>query len=290
MTSNDSKTHRLRDGRLLGYAEYGDPDGVAWFFFHGSGDSRLLLEPMADAAVRTGVRLISPDRPGVGLSEFQPKRSFMGWPSDVAELADALSVGQFVVAGGGGGAVHALACAHQIPSRLRATVISSCVPPRLEEMLPGRGDRVGVWLLRHASWLAPTVFGRRAAKVRSAPDKEWAHRLAVNDGEDLEFYRQPGRQQFWQGMQREAYRQGPRGVAQEMNLLARPWGFDLRDVTGKVFLWQGEHNPALGRSARAIAATLPDCEAVFVPTGGWLWVLSHPDELFSSVNSALGER
>ena len=35
---------RLRDGRLLGYAEYGDPDGKPLFYFHGSPGSRLAAE------------------------------------------------------------------------------------------------------------------------------------------------------------------------------------------------------------------------------------------------------
>jgi hypothetical protein len=88
-------------------------------------------------------------------------------------------------------------------------------------------------------------------------------------------------------MQLEAYRQGPSGVAQEMNLLARPWGFELKDITGTVFLWQGEDNPLLADPAHAIAAALPDCKAVFVPTGGMLWVLSHAEELFRAINSTL---
>jgi len=32
---------RLRDGRILGYAEYGDPTGRPAFLFHGTPGSRL---------------------------------------------------------------------------------------------------------------------------------------------------------------------------------------------------------------------------------------------------------
>ncbi len=283
MIETDAKTHRLRDGRLIGYAEYGDPNGTPWFFFHGSGDCRLLLEPLAGAALRAGVRLLAPDRPGIGLSEPDPGRTFLSWPADVAELADALSIGRFVVVGGGGGAVHALACALQIPSRLLATIISSCAPPHLEDMLESQGDRLGVKVLRVAPWFGPWVFGKRAAKVRTSPNGDWARRLAANHGEDLVFYEAPGRQQSWQRMQLEAYRQGSAGVAQEMNLLARSWGFVLADVTTKVYLRQGDDAHLLAPAAHSIASALPDCDARFIPGGGMLWLLSHPDELFQEI-------
>ncbi len=64
-------TVRLGDGRLLGYAEWGDPAGAPVLFFHGGGMSRLGAIGES-AAGRLGVRLIGLDRPGFGLSDFQP--------------------------------------------------------------------------------------------------------------------------------------------------------------------------------------------------------------------------
>src|SRR6266496_1502611 len=64
----------LPDGRWLAYAEFGDPDGRPVLFLHGTPGYRL--NPWAtDAELRSaGVRLIAPDRPGVGRSTPQPRR------------------------------------------------------------------------------------------------------------------------------------------------------------------------------------------------------------------------
>lgn len=87
MRITDSKVSRqikLHDGRMLGYAEYGDPGGTPVFYFHGFPTSRL------------------------------------DWPDDVADLADELELDRFVVLGGSGGGPFAAACAFRIPARLTA--------------------------------------------------------------------------------------------------------------------------------------------------------------------------
>lgn len=58
----------LKDGRRLGFAEYGDPDGVPCFYFHFAPGSRLdpaVLFARCPAAL-AGIRLIAVDRPGLG--------------------------------------------------------------------------------------------------------------------------------------------------------------------------------------------------------------------------------
>jgi pimeloyl-ACP methyl ester carboxylesterase len=88
----------LRDGRMLGYAEYGDPAGTPVLLFNGSA-SRLFY-PLDDAQVRAAhARMITVERPGIGRSDFKPQRTLLDWPDDIGELADALGVHQFAVAG-----------------------------------------------------------------------------------------------------------------------------------------------------------------------------------------------
>jgi len=81
---------RLRDGRALGYAEYGCSQGDTVFFFHGWPNSRLEAAFGAVAAARLGVRLIGVDRPGYGLSDFCARRRLLDWPDDVVQLSDRL--------------------------------------------------------------------------------------------------------------------------------------------------------------------------------------------------------
>jgi pimeloyl-ACP methyl ester carboxylesterase len=84
----------LRGGRMLGYAEYGAPEGVPVFYFHGFSGSRLdyLLADSGDAARETNARIIAADRPGTGLSAFKRSRQILDWPDDVIELADLLGI------------------------------------------------------------------------------------------------------------------------------------------------------------------------------------------------------
>jgi pimeloyl-ACP methyl ester carboxylesterase len=86
---------KLRDGRRLGYAEFGDPRGKPFLFFHGYPGSPWDGVETGHAAERLGVRLIAPDRPGMSLSDFQPNRRLLDWPQDVLELTNALELDHF---------------------------------------------------------------------------------------------------------------------------------------------------------------------------------------------------
>src|SRR5215475_3198278 len=110
---------RLADGRALGYAEFGDSGGEPFFYFHGHPGSRLEARFAESAATAAGVRIIALDRPGYGLSDWQPGRAILDWPADVTEAADLLGIGGFSVVGGSGGGPYALACAYRLPDRVR---------------------------------------------------------------------------------------------------------------------------------------------------------------------------
>src|SRR4051794_22239416 len=88
----DATTIRLHDGRTVSYAEYGDPHGKPLLMMHGFPDSRITRNPDDALTASLGVRLIIPDRPGIGLSDFKPARSVVERMADFAELADALGL------------------------------------------------------------------------------------------------------------------------------------------------------------------------------------------------------
>jgi pimeloyl-ACP methyl ester carboxylesterase len=132
---------RLRDGRALGYAQYGDPGGPPIFFFHGSPGSRIQRHPDASIARELGARIITMDRPGYGLSDFQPARTLLDWPADVAQLADALGIDHFAAIGLSGGGPYLLACAYAMPDRLCSAIVVSGMgpldePDALEGVMP----------------------------------------------------------------------------------------------------------------------------------------------------------
>jgi pimeloyl-ACP methyl ester carboxylesterase len=91
----DSSIH-LPDGRLLAFAEWGDPKGRPVFLFHGMPGSRLFFpDPVVAAEAR--VRAITVDRPGMGRSDPQPGHRIADWPRDVVALAEQLGLDRFGV-------------------------------------------------------------------------------------------------------------------------------------------------------------------------------------------------
>jgi len=151
-------THQicLPDGRLLAYAQHGDLNGKPVFFFHGTPSSRFLRHPDDVLTSSLGIRLITIDRPGFGLSDSYPNRKLLDWPDDVAAVADVLGIERFAISGLSGGGPYAAACAYKIPHRVTmAGIICGVGPTDLPEhvalMYPIR--RLGVRLARSAPWL-----------------------------------------------------------------------------------------------------------------------------------------
>jgi pimeloyl-ACP methyl ester carboxylesterase len=73
-----SQSITLNDGRRMGFAEYGDPYGHPILLFVG-GSSRVVRPP----EILPNIRLLTIDRPGLGLSDFQPGRKLLDFPDDV---------------------------------------------------------------------------------------------------------------------------------------------------------------------------------------------------------------
>ena len=84
MTDN---LHEMRDGRTLEVLEYGDHAGHPTFFFHGLIGSHHQASYISDEAARIGIRIIAPNRPGVGRSEFVERRTALESVADVEDVA-----------------------------------------------------------------------------------------------------------------------------------------------------------------------------------------------------------
>ncbi len=100
MVTRDSQTFVLPDRRVLGYAEFGRPDGYPLLFFHGFPMSRLEGYGFDKVARRQNLRVVALDRPGFGLSTFQPGRRITDWPADVQSFAEHMQLTRFAILGG----------------------------------------------------------------------------------------------------------------------------------------------------------------------------------------------
>jgi pimeloyl-ACP methyl ester carboxylesterase len=277
------QTVPLRDGRRLGYAEYGRRDGKPGFYFHGHPGSRLEPEFAGEASAEAGLRIIALDRPGYGLSDFLPDRTILDWPRDVAEVADMLGLSVFSVIGSSGGGPYALACARELPDRITKVGLISAVGPY---DAPGttegmrRRNRIGFQLGARFPPLTRLAMWSMARQMRRDPERTLDAVAEAMSSTDAELAARPEVRRVLAADVAEAFRQGSRGAAFDVVLLGRPWGFRLDEITARVFLWQGELDvlvpPAMGRH---LAAEIPNCHATFFPEEGHLLFVEHISEI-----------
>lgn len=271
------KQVKLTDGRRLGYAEFGDPAGEPVFFFHGMPGSRLFRNPDDSIAESLGVRLIVVDRPGIGLSDLKPKRKLLDWPDDVVDLADALQLDRFAVAGVSAGGPHAMACAYKIPYRLSGVaLISAAAPHRAPGVTEGMNPRIkssfqtaGCGCLPWWSLLPAMMIYARTGRHR--PEILWQRMIDASPPGDQALLREPAiKAVFLQSLQ-ETYRRGPRGHIIDALAIARNWGFHVREITTPVQLWQGLGDPQVPPAmARYLAQTMLTCRPTYIPDEGHL--------------------
>lgn len=269
-------TLTLRDGRTIGYAQYGDPSGKPVFFFHGGAGSRL--EHPADVCA-IGARLICTDRPGHGLSDFQPDRKLLDWPDDVAQLANHLGINRFYVLGWSAGGPHALACAYQLPERVLAGAVAAGLGPMNRPaatkgfVFPGQAF---IFAAQNFPWLIGLF--RRTARNTVWGDTEEAKQQLLSSipDDDKERMLQSGNLDMWFADVREGYRQGWQGVARDDIVIMQDWGFDIADIRVRVDIWHGEQDrnvPLL--SSEHMRDRIPNNRATFLPGEGHFFLLSH---------------
>src|SRR5438132_10534488 len=85
----------LENGRVIAFEEYGDTTGVPVIFCHGWPSSRTMARLTDEAARDLGIRIISPDRPGISRSRLQPDRKLIHWPYVVERLGNPLDLRGF---------------------------------------------------------------------------------------------------------------------------------------------------------------------------------------------------
>lgn len=246
--TKENQTLTLPDGRDLGFAEYGSPRGKPLLFFHGLPSCRYEGE-FHYLGLRYNARVLSIDRPGMGLSSFQPNRKLLDWPSDVREFARKLGLDEYRVLGGSGGGPYALACAKALSqNQLKGVgVLAGAAPAEAgtEGMFLSQRLywKIGAWFPGlagvYSDWaIMPAVRESDPAVLEGLLVNEMKSRLSETDSSvfaDEEVVKRTGR------IMRESFRQGSRGYVGEIRIVARPWGFDLRDIDFKgVRIWCGQ--------------------------------------------------
>ncbi len=284
---------RLADGRDLAFSEYGDPSGYPVIYCHGFPSSRREASVIHRAAQHTQVRIIAPDRPGFGASDYKANRKITDWPADVADLADHLQLGSFALLGVSGGAPFALATAASIPERLSGcTLVCPLGPVYKPEVLSQMRlpVRLNFEAAIHTPWfLRPLYGGLTSSLLFHWPQfVEGLVRDVVSTPADRQALADPEVSAIFSETVRDAMKNHARGAQQDLDLFVRPWGFDCGEIKAPITVWHGEQDAMVPVAhGHWYARELPHCQGRFLPEEGhYSLPLFHAEEILQSLFSA----
>ena len=270
---NGEKVIHVEDDARITLTEYGDPAGVPVVFCHGWPSSGTMAELTEDAAREVGVRIISPDRPGISGSALQKERRLLDWPPLLGSIVDRLGIGEFRILAISGGAPYAYVTALAMPARVRAIAVVSGVPPIHElgnhaGLLPLHRWMLALYRMRpellRTCFHAARPFISMRASIRVA--RGLVRLLQPCDAESL---RDSAAFNACFESQRRAWRGSAEGVMMDAKIYAEPWGFALEDIDVPVRLWHGRNDRTFSvRLAEAVARRLPNCTAHYVDNAG----------------------
>jgi pimeloyl-ACP methyl ester carboxylesterase len=262
--TGDGSTTRTPDGRVISWAEYGDPEGLPVVFLHGTPGGRMGRAPHHERYLREGVRVICPERPGYGASGRNPGRSVRDGGADVVTILDALGVERAVVIGGSGGGPHALATADVAPSRVLSVGVLVGAAPLMDADLTELADvnRTVLDAVRSGTDLAPLLAPIRTALLEQGV-------AAVLDGpeSDKELWR--AKAEAMQVDLNSSLADGTAGMEDDYRAIwGSPWGFELASISVPVVWMHGRADKAVPlAAAERAAAQLPQCRFITVGSG-----------------------
>lgn len=268
----------LADGRRLGWAEWGQQDGTPVLLIPGAATSRWLGFG-AEAVGPLGVRLVSVDRPGLGVSSPAPSRSFADFATVVGWFAEARGFGRLPVVGSSQGAPFALACAAAGVTGPLAVVSGAdeVAAPTFAAALPAQ-------LRGLVELVATDPAAAEAVLTGFDADAMWRMVIGGSPASDLAVYTAPAFEAAYRRAMAEAFGQGPEGYAMDTVLAMGRWPFDLSAVGARVDIWYGaddtSHSPDNGAT---LAARIPGSRLRVVPGVGGAVLWTHAEPILRSL-------
>ncbi|MEY9954178.1 pimeloyl-ACP methyl ester carboxylesterase [Leifsonia sp. EB34] len=309
-------TFTLRSGRRVGVTTLGDAVAERVVVFCHPAPGSSVFDPDPDASANRGVHIVSLDRPGYGSSDPWPAGS---WPSivgaadDIAEyiremkrLEAPIGVNRpptIGIAGWSAGGRVALAFAARHPELVdRVAVVATPAPnehvPWIPPELQKQSDELGRLSPDEARSRLSAMLQDQADAIRSADLESGVPLDVLGVGPvDAGVLALRGLEDRLGRMLKDAYRQGPGGVAADiLSYTARPWGFDPSAVQAKTLIVAGQADPIAGHPHAAwYQRTIPDARMEVVPGAGHLviapawdrvleFLAPHPQPLHDSGN------
>jgi len=277
----------LNDGRTLGFAEYGDLEGYPIVYCHGSQSSRLEMHYDPSFATKNNLRIITIDRPGHGISDFNSKGSILSFAKDAKHLMEHLKIDKFSVAGMSAGAPFALAIAYLFPKNvLKASVISGFAPytPESKSHL-SKEVKTMLSLAKSVPWLIRLVLKNQAKQLKRNPKKALKSFLKIMSEADQEVLKNASVMNVIENMFIEAFRNGSQGVAHEISkILVKDWNFELSKIQIPVTFWQGnKDNNVPSKWAELMKNEIQQATLHSYSEDGHLIIFQQAEEIFTDL-------
>ena len=281
----------LRDGRTVGYATWGDPDGAPVLIGHGTPGSRLALSPGLDDPEwirQQRLLFIGIDRPGYGYSDPWPEATLLDCAGDFVRVADDLGLERFAALGFSGGAPYVLALGVLVPQRLRGVDVVSGLgmldrPGALEGM--SEGDVEEIKMAGEAPDELATARGEAARAIQEDPEGMFAGLSEELPGVDRRALERPEVRAVLIETFQEAVRQGATGWIDDELRQVRPWPFRLEEISGvDVRLHHGEADVLVpAHHAKHLAEGIPGSRLQLYPDEGHLSFDKHLKEIVQTL-------
>ena len=231
---------KLRNGNNIGYAIYGNKKNFPIFYFHGWPGSRFELKNIP--LKKKKCFIIALERPGYGISDPISKFKILDWPKIVLEVANKLKIKKFSIIGVSGGAPFALACANTIKNkRLKSiAIVCALAPNKAKGMDKGRvGMLLNLGRKPFISWLIFNFLRMRLLNGNLEKSfNKWKNKISLPEI-DLKLFTIDRGKRLMENF-KEAVKHGTKGVHRDANLYSNYWGFKLKNIKKKIFVWHGD--------------------------------------------------
>ncbi len=281
----------LEDGTTLAYAEFGDPAGRPLLFFHGWPGSRLQARIIEGPARRHRLRVLAPDRPGIGLSTPAPCACVAAWVDVLSAWIDQLDLASFHVLGISGGGPYSLACAARMPWRIAAAGVCCGVPP--PGLLGKSRDLFWLYrLLRSIDRGAPRLLNALMGLTRlylTLLPPLWSLQpfSLLLPRADRWVLRNRDHMGTVAASTREAFACSATDVIDDARRLQQPWGFDPGQITIPVHFWHGGQDRNIPLALiQPFIQSLPQARVHYYPADGhYSLPLSRTSEILDDLTA-----
>jgi pimeloyl-ACP methyl ester carboxylesterase len=270
----------------VGYYTYGAPDGQPVLVFHGTPACGAGFAWADEPAATRGLRLIAPDRPGVGLSS-RATWTVGSYPTMVASFADAMGIDKFAVWGYSGGGPYAVATAAKLAGRVTTAAVTAGmgqIPEWANVDEFEKTDRQFLVMATKRPRLARALLGMVGRLARLSPKsamRSFEKQLSAADKAVIETLGTPSEAM---ALFTEAFLRGSAGVVDDYAALAKPWDVDLAAIECPMLVAHGTADQMVPLShSAALAERVASSTMVTWPDEGHLATVTHVGEILDAL-------